>query len=172
MNFSQLLIPLLIAFATLYAVVRRVDCYDALVTGARQGLKTAVNIVPSLCVMLTVVYMFRASGAMDLLQNLLSPVFHFLGIPESCAGLMLTRPMSFSGALASGTELMEQFGPDSTIGRTAAVMLGSTETTFYTVAVYFGAAKVKNTRHAIPAALVGDFVSFLVASFMVRVMFG
>ena len=115
--------------------------------------------------------MFRASGGMEALTNLLAPALEALGIPPETASLMLLRPLSGSGALAMGAELMERLGPDSPAGRTAAVMLGSTETTFYTISVYFAAAGIRRTRHAIPAALVSDLVGFLCAGIFVRLFF-
>ena len=113
----------------------------------------------------------RASGAMEVLGNLLAPLLTLLGIPEETAGLLLIRPVSGSAALAMGSELMEIYGPDSYIGRCAAVMLGSTETTFYTVAVYFGSAGIRKTRYAIPAALIADLVGFAAAAWAVRIFF-
>ena len=115
--------------------------------------------------------MFRASGAAELLSNLLSPLFAFFGIPPETAILVLIRPISGSAALAVGADLMAHYGVDSLIGRTAAVMLGSTETTFYTVSVYFGAAGIKKTRYTIPAALIADLTGFLVASLTVRLFY-
>ena len=112
--------------------------------------------------------MLRASGAAELLIRLLAPVFSFVGIPPETALLVLIRPISGSAALAVGTQLMTEYGVDSLIGRTAAVMLGSTETTFYTISVYFGAAGIKKTRYTIPAALFADFVGFFMASLTVR----
>ena len=122
--------------------------------------------------MQSAVEMLRASGARDAVCKALSPRLAALGIPPECAPLMLLRPFSGSGALAVGGELMRRFGPDSTVGRTAAVMLGSTETTFYTVSVYFAAAGVRRTKHAIPAALAADLVGFLCAGIFVRLFFG
>ena len=116
--------------------------------------------------------MLRASGAMDLLENILRPVLIRLGIPPETAALLLIRPVSGSGALAIGSELMAAHGPDSYIGRVAAVMLGSTETTFYTIAVYFGSAGIRRTRYAIPAALAADLAGFIAAAFTVRLFFG
>jgi len=150
---------------------KRVDLYPAMTRGAKQGVTTAVSILPSLCMMLTAVSMFRASGALEALTELLRPVLSALGIPVECAALMLTRPLSFSGALAVGTEVMRQAGPDSLLGRTAAVMLGSTETTFYTVAVYSSAAGAR-CGNAIPASLAGDLTGFVTASLLVRLLFG
>ena len=122
------------------------------------------SIIPALIVLLTAVGMLRASGAMDLLTDLLAPVCRLAGIPPETVPLVVIRPISGSAALAVGTEIMSTYGVDSEIGRTAAVMLGSTETTFYTVSVYFGAAGIKKSRHAIPAALIADLTGFLTAA--------
>jgi spore maturation protein B len=116
--------------------------------------------------------MLRASGALELASGALAPVLGKLGLPAQLLPLMLVRPISGSAALGVGAELIEQYGPDSTLGRMAAVMLGSTETTFYTVAVYFGAVGITKTRYAVPAALCADFVGFLAAAWAVRVCFG
>ena len=170
-KFSDYLIPVLLAGAALYALCRRVDVFSALTTGAGEGLSVVLRILPPLVALLTAVYMLRASGALELLTELLTPVLTFLGIPPETVGLLLIRPVSGSGALAVGSEIMQTYGPDSTIGRTAAVMLGSTETTFYTVAVYYGAAGIRRTRHTIPAALAADITGFLAAAWTVRWMF-
>ena len=170
-KFSDYLIPLLLAGAALYALCRRVDAFSALTSGAGEGLSVVLRILPPLVALLTAVYMLRASGALELLTELLTPVLTFLGIPPETVGLLLIRPVSGSGALAVGSDIMQTYGPDSTIGRTAAVMLGSTETTFYTVAVYYGAAGIRRTRHTIPAALAADIAGFLAAAWTVRWMF-
>ena len=170
-KFSDYLIPVLLAWAALYALCRRVDVFSALTTGAGEGLSVVLRILPPLVALLTAVYMLRASGALELLTELLTPVLTFLGIPPETVGLLLIRPVSGSGALAVGSDIMQTYGPDSTIGRTAAVMLGSTETTFYTVAVYYGAAGIRRTRHTIPAALAADITGFLAAAWTVRWMF-
>ena len=122
--------------------------------------------------LLTVVAMLRASGALELAQEALRPVLGLLGIPPETVGLMLVRPISGSAALGVGSELIGTYGPDSTVGRTAAVMLGSTETTFYTIAVYFGAASIRRTRYAVPAALCADLAGFFFAALTVRLFFG
>ena len=121
---------------------------------------------------MTAVYMLRASGLMEVLGGLLAPVLVKLGIPPETAAMLFIRPVSGSGALAIGSELMAAHGPDSYVGRVAAVMLGSTETTFYTIAVYFGSAGVRKTRYAIPAALAADLTGYMAAALAVRVMFG
>jgi len=168
----NMLVPLIMLGVALWGLVRRVDLWSALVEGAGDGLRVMLRIVPSLIALLTAVHMLRASGALELLGNVLEPVLTAVGIPVETVGLLLVRPVSGSAALGVGAELIETYGPDSLVGRTAAVMLGSTETTFYTIAVYFGAAKVAKTRYAVPAALCGDIAGFLAASWAVRLLFG
>ena len=147
------------------------DVYSALTRGAEEGLTILLRILPALVGLMTAVYMLRASGAMELLGGLLEPLLIRLGIPPETAALLFIRPVSGSGALAIGSELMAAHGPDSYVGRVAAVMLGSTETTFYTIAVYFGSAGVHKTRYAIPAALAADLAGFAAAAFAVRLLF-
>lgn len=167
-----MLVPVLMLAVALWGMARRVDLWGALTDGAGDGLKVMVRIVPPLIALLTAVYMLRASGALELLGELLEPALTAVGIPVETIGLLLVRPVSGSAALGVGAELIETFGPDSLVGRTAAVMLGSTETTFYTIAVYFGAARIAKTRYAVPAALCGDVAGFLAASWAVRLIFG
>ena len=171
MNLSSLILPVLLAFVAVYGMGRRVDVYSALTHGAEEGLGVLLRIIPALVGLLTAVAMFRASGAAELLSSLCAPLLNLLGIPPETAPLMLIRPVSGSGALAVGTELMTTYGPDSHIGRVAAVMLGSTETTFYTIAVYFGSAGIRKTRHAVPAALVADLVGFAASAWAVQLFF-
>lgn len=171
MDYSAWLAPLLLAFISVYGLSRRVNVYDQLSQGAREGLDVLLGILPNLVGLMTAVYMLRASGLMELLGGWLAPLLGKLGIPPETAALLFIRPVSGSGALAVGSELMAAHGVDSYVGRVAAVMLGSTETTFYTVAVYFGSAGVKKTRYAIPAALIADLTGFAAAAFAVRLMF-
>lgn len=168
---TDYIIPLLLAGVALFALHRKENVYDALISGASEGLKLLVSIVPALILLLTAVHMLRASGAIDTLTMWLGPVFRFFGIPPETAALVLVRPISGSAALAVGADLMAQYGPDSPIGRTAAIMLGSTETTFYTISVYFGAARVKKTRYAVPAALIADLTGFCIASLTAKLFF-
>ena len=172
MDISSLLVPALLSVTAVVAMGRKVNVYETLVDGAREGLSVSVKILPSLVGLLTAVYMFRASGAMEFLGELLSPVLELVGIPPETAALLFIRPVSGGGALAVGSDLMAQYGPDSYIGRVAAVMLGSSETTFYAVAVYFGAAGIHRTRYAIPAALIADLAGFAASAFAVRLFFG
>jgi spore maturation protein B len=168
----SLVVPAIIGAVSVFAMARRVNVFDAMTTGALDGLKVMLKILPALIALLTGVAMLRASGALDALTGLCRPLFSLLGIPPETAALFIIRPISGSGALAVGSEIIGRYGPDSLIGRTAAVMLGSTETTFYIIAVYFGAANIRKTRYAIPAALCADLAGFIMASLTVRLIFG
>ena len=168
---AEYIVPLILAVAAIAALRRRENAYDILTDGAREGFSMLLTIAPALIVLLGAVGMLRASGALEAFSAALSPALKFLGIPAETVLLLLIRPLSGSAALAVGAELMAAHGPDSLVGRTAAVMLGSTETTFYTVSVYFGACGVKKTRYAVPAALIADVVGFLAASWSVRMFF-
>jgi len=170
--FFQMVVPFTIAFVALWGMARRVDVYDSLVQGAGEGLGVLVKIIPAMVALMTAVYMLRSSGVLEALGQLLSPLLTRLGVPPETVALLLIRPVSGNAALGVGSELIATYGPDSPVGRTAAVMLGCTETTFYTVAVYFGAAGVKKTRYAIPAALCADVAAFLAAAWAVRWWFG
>ncbi len=168
---TDYVVPLLLLFSCLLALRRRENAYDLLLQGGAAGLKLLFSIVPALVLPLTAVHMLKASGAVELLSSLLAPVFRLFGIPPETAMLVLIRPISGSAALAVGADLMAQYGPDSLIGRTAAIMLGSTETTFYTISVYFGAVGIRKTRYAVPAALFADFVGFFMASLTARCLY-
>lgn len=171
MNLSSLVIPVLLSATAVYGMGRRVDVYSALTHGAEEGLTVLLRIVPALVGLLTAVSMFRASGAMEFFSELFAPALGLLGIPPETAPLMLIRPVSGGGALAVASDLLTVHGPDSYVGRVAAVMLGSTETTFYTVAVYFGSAGIHRTRHAVPAALAADLTGFFASALAVRLFF-
>lgn len=164
----DLLVPGLMIAVCVCAMARRREVYPALLQGGLDGLKLLLSVAPALVMLLTAVHMLRASGAIDLLTGLLRPAAKCVGLPAETLPLALLRPFSGSAALAVGAELMTVYGVDSRIGRTAAVMLGSTETTFYTISVYFGAAGIKNTRYAIPAALIADLTGFLLAALTAR----
>ena len=166
------LVPSLLLISSLLALRKKENSYELMLDGAADGLKMLTSIVPALVVLLVGVTMLRASGAVELISSFLSPAFRFFGIPPETALLVLVRPLSGSAALAVGAELMAQHGPDSFIGRTVAVMLGSTETTFYTISVYFGSAGIQKTRYTVPAALFADFVGFFMASVTAKLLWG
>ena len=165
------LVPLLLLSVCAVALRKKENSYNLLLSGAAEGLKLLLSLVPALILLLTAVSMLRASGAIETISRFFAPVFGFFGIPPETAILVFIRPISGSAALAVGADLMATYGVDSTIGRTVAVMLGSTETTFYTISVYFGAAGIQKTRYTVPAALFADFVGFFIASATVRLLF-
>ena len=162
------LIPLLLLGITAFALRKKENAYDLLLSGAKDGILLLFQLIPTLILLLTAVTMLRASGAISIISRYAAPAFQVFGIPPETAILVLIRPISGSAALAVGTDLMLQHGVDTTIGRTVAIMLGATETTFYTISVYFGAAGIKKTRYAIPAALIADLTGFIIASITAR----
>lgn len=165
------IIPVVLGGTAIFSLIKKQSPYDALIEGGTQGIKLLVSILPSLVLLLTAVRMLQSSGAMEALVSLCRPFLSWLGIPGELAPLILVRPISGSAALAVGADLMAQHGPDSSIGRCAAIMLGSTETTFYTISVYFGAAGIKKTRYAVPAALFADLTGFVMAALTERLFF-
>lgn len=168
---SDLLIPLLLIFVSVYSLRQKQQIYTPLVEGAQDGLRLLFSIAPALIVLLTAVSMLRASGFFDLISRYLAPLCQWAGIPPELLPLMLIRPFSGSAALAVGADLMGAYGVNSRIGRTAAVMLGSSETTFYTIGVYFGAAGIKKTRYTVAAAVIADLTGFFMAALSVRLFF-
>ncbi len=168
---TDILVPVLLLLVSCHALHKKEDVYSLLVLGAQDGLRLLSSILPALVILLTAVSMLRESGCLAFLTRLFSPVCSFFGIPSELVPLMLVRPLSGSAALAVGAELMRTHGVDSLIGRTAAVMLGSTETTFYTISVYFGAAGVRRTRYTLPAACIADLTGFFVAALSTKLLF-
>lgn len=169
---SLLSIPFLLSAIPLFASLRRVKVYEEFVDGAKEGFDVAIRIIPYLVAMLVAVGMFRAAGGIDMLSHVLSPVLSKLGFPTDLLPMVLVRPLSGSGSLGFFTELVQQFGADSLIAKTAGTIYGSTETTFYVLAVYFGSVAVKRTRHAVLAGLTADLVSVIMAVIVCRMVFG
>ncbi|MFH0789434.1 MAG: spore maturation protein [Pseudomonadota bacterium] len=169
---SVLAIPLLVVIILLFGVVKKVKLYETFVEGAKEGFQVGVRIIPYLVAMLIAVGIFRTSGAMESLSSLVSPLTNLIGMPAETLPMALIRPLSGSGALGVMSETMNAHGPDSLIGRMVAVMMGSGETTFYVLAVYFGSVGISRTRQAVPAGLIADGVSILVSIWTVRFIFG
>ena len=172
MSGFELVVPSLVVGIVLYAAAKRVDIFKTFVKGARENLIVAWEILPSLTALCLAVGMLRSSGAAELISNLLEPLKRLIGLPAECVPLALMRPVSGSGALSMLEELLSSHGPDSFVGRVASVLMGSTETTFYTVAVYFGATKIKRTRQTLPSALLGDLTAFILSALTVRLILG
>lgn len=164
--------PLMIVGIVAFGMAKRVNVYQSFTDGAKVGLENMVAIIPPLVGLMVGITMLQSSGAIDLLGKFLSPVLKPLGIPTEVLPLALLRPVSGSGSVAIVGDLMKNFGPDSLVGKIAAVMMGSTETTFYTVAVYFGAVGIKNSRHTLKSALLADFTGIMLSIYITKLFFG
>ena len=171
-RFTDCLIPLVIGGILLFGACRGTDVFASFLDGARSGLATGFSILPALVALTTCVGMFKASGALDLFCCALAPLGNLLGLPKEALPLAMLRPISGSGAMVIFQDILSSVGPDSFAGRVAGVMLGSTETTFYTIAVYFGAAGIQKSRHTLPSALSADLTGFVVSALLVRLLFG
>ena len=169
---SGWLLPLIMLAIVSVGFARRVKVYEEFISGAREAFQIAIQIIPFLIAILVSIGMFRASGAMDALTGLVGPLTRFIGMPPEVLPMAIIRPLSGSGALAVLTETMRTYGADSLAGYTVSVMSGSTETTFYVLAVYFGAVGVKATRHTVPCCLAADFTGILVSCWICRAFFG
>mgnify|MGYP006986474492 FL=1 len=172
MQLTDLIIPVVFAGVIIFGFVRKVDVFSVFCDGAAEGLRTTADILPALILLLVSVGMLRASGAVTMLTELLSPLCGLVGFPPECMQMVLLRPFSGSGALAVYDGIASQCGADSFPERVAAVLLGSSETTFYTVAVYFSAVKVRRTGYAVPAALTADLTAWLVCGVTVGLILG
>jgi len=164
-------IPLVVLLFLGWGLAKKVKVYEVFVEGAKEGFTTAVRIIPYLVAMLVAIGIFRASGALDILTRLLSPVTALIGMPAETLTMALMRPLSGSGSLGVMTELMKAHGPDSLIGIMASTMYGSSETTFYVLAVYFGAVGIRDTRHAVPVGIIADVAGMLAAVWIVNLLF-
>ena len=165
---SMLAVPVMIAGIVMFGLFKRMRVYDLFTEGARTGAESTLQILPPLVGLMVGIYMLRASGAIDLLTHLLSPLTRTIGMPDEILPLALLRPVSGSGSLALVGDLFKSIGPDSPAGRVASVMMGSTETTFYTITVYFGAIGIKKIKHTLKSALIADFACLMLAVFVTR----
>nr|WP_269433144.1 spore maturation protein [Paenibacillus sp. FJAT-27812] len=172
-SLSAWMIPAIIVFIPLYAALRRkVPVYETFVEGAKDGFGTAINIIPHLVGMMVAISMFRASGALELMLSAVRPLFDYVGIPSEVLPLGILRPLTGAGSLAFTTDLIQNFGPDSMIGRIASTIQGSTDTTLYVLTVYFGAIGIRRTRYALKVGLFSDLVGFFAAIFICLYIFG
>jgi spore maturation protein SpmA len=169
---SYLAIPFLLAFFPLYAALRKVPVYEEFIEGAREGFDVAIRIIPYLVAILAAIGMFRAAGGIDILTNLLRPILTPIAFPPELLPLVLMRPLSGSGSNGIFAELVQAFGPDSLIAKMGATIMGSTETTFYVIAVYFGSVAIRRTRHAIAAGLIADLTGVVAAVIICNLVFG
>jgi len=169
MGFTDFIVPCIIGGIVLFGLFKGVNIFDAFVEGAKQGLSVTLSITPALICILTAVTMFKASGGLAVLSRAFRPLAGLIGLPEEIVPLALLRPISGSGAMVLFTDILENYGPDSFIGRVASVLEGSTETTFYTIAVYYGATQVKKTRHTLVSSLSADLAGIIAAVVTVSV---
>jgi len=164
-NFS---VPIIILSIILLGLYAKINVFDEFVVGAKSGLETVIKILPSLIGLLTAVAVFRTSGALNILTIIMTPFSNLLGLPTEVVPLAIVRPFSGSASLAFLSDLLQQYGPESYVGRTACVIMGSTETIFYTVAIYLGSVNIKNSKYVIPVALVVDIFCFALASLVCK----
>ena len=169
---AYFVIPVIVVGFPLYGLYKRVPVYESFVEGAKEGFNVAVRIIPYLVAILFAIGMFRASGAMDFLVTSLNPLLALIGFPGEVLPMAIIRPLAGSGSAGLVADMINQYGEDSLFVKMAATMFGSTETTFYVVAVYFGAVNIKKTRHAVPAGLTADFAAMIIAVWTVRLLFG
>ncbi|MGH4140824.1 spore maturation protein [Clostridium sp.] len=164
-------IPIIIGLVVIYGVIKKVKVYECFVEGAKEGITICLKIFPYLLAMIIAVNVFRASGALDFLIYLVKPVVVFIGLPPEVVPLVLIKPLSGSGALGVFTDIIKQYGADSYIGRVASIIMGSTETIFYTLTVYFGAVNIKNIRHTLFAAILADITAIIMAVNLAKFFF-
>lgn len=169
---SVFVLPTVIIGFPLYGLYKRVPVYEEFVEGAKEGFKVAVIIIPYLVAILFAIGMFRASGALEFLIEGTRPILGAIGIPPEVIPMGIVRPLTGSGSAAIVVDMISQYGEDSLVVKIAATMFGSTETTFYVIAVYFGAVNVKKTRHAVPAGLIADVFAMILAVYVVKLLFG
>jgi spore maturation protein B len=179
MNFKEIMniisviaIPFVIFSFLFYGFFKKVKVYESFVEGAKEGFNVAVRIIPYLVAMLVAIGIFRVSGAMDVFVAILSPITNLIGFPAEALPMALMRPLSGSGSLGIMTEIMKTHGPDSFLGLLVSTMYGSTETTFYVLAVYFGSVNIRKTRHAVLAGVISDITGLLTAFFICKLVFG
>jgi spore maturation protein B len=172
MNYTDFLIPGVIAVIIAVGLIKKVDVFGEFVDGASEALKSGMSVLPALVALMTAIGMFRASGALGAITAFLSPAARALGFPPEVLPLALIRPISGSGAIAVFDSILTEVSPDSFAGRVASVIMGASETTFYTIAVYFGAAKIKKPRNALCASLTADFTAFVVSAVTVTIFMG
>lgn len=165
-------IPGVIVVIIVYALFKRINVFDCFMQGAKGGVQTALGILPSLIGLVMAVSMLRESGALQTIIEMLSPVATFLGIPKEIIPLAVLNPISGGGSLTMYENILKTIGPDTYIGRVASVMMGSTETTFYAITVYYGSVGIKKTRQTIPAAVCADIMSYIASSHVVKIFFG
>ena len=168
---SVLIIPVVISLIVANGILKKAPVFDLFTTGAKDGFKTSINILPSLVGLIVAVSMLRASGFFEILCSLLAPILQKVGFPPELVPMAVIRPVSGSAALATLQDIIKTYGADSFAGRCASVMMGSSETTFYTLAVYFGSVGITKTRYTVKAAVVADIATIILSVVIVKMLF-
>lgn len=167
---TDLLVPLILGTIIIYGLYKKVDVFSEFTKGAWDNIKIACEILPTLMALILCIDLLKASGTLEIISNIISPLTDFLGFPTECIPLALIRPISGSGAIAVYEDILTTNGPDGFVGKVASVLLGSTETTFYTIAIYYGVTKIKKTRQTLIASLSADFTGFVFSALIVRLI--
>lgn len=170
-RFSFYIVPCFILIIVAFGLFKKIQVFDTFLSGAKEGLMSTFSIAPSLIALITSITMLNASGALDIFSSFINPLVSKIGVPSQVVPLMLLRPISGSGSLALLDSIFSSCGPDSQVGRIASVLMGSTETTFYTIAVYFGAINIKKTRHTLHSAVIADLSSYILSCLIIKIMF-
>ena len=166
---TDFILPALVAIIIAFGAIKEIKVFDVFLEGAKNGFKTVIGITPALIALIVAVNMLKASGGLEIISNICSPVTRLLGIPKELTPLAILSPVSGSGAVSMFESILNDFGADSFIGRAASVMMGSTETTFYAITLYYGSCGIKNTRHTLPSAICADLVSFIFSAIAVKI---
>lgn len=171
-KFGSWVLPLMVVSIISFGLYKKVKVFDCFMTGAKKGLHTVYDLVPTITGLVLSVTMLQKSGGMDLLADLFSPVSSLFGIPEEVTPMALISPVSGGGSLSLFENVLKEYGPDSFLGRVGSVLMGSTDTTLYAVTVYYSAVNIKNSRHTLYAGLCADFASYVLSAFFVRLTLG
>lgn len=169
-SFSEYILPTFILVTIIYAAAKKVNVFDAFLCGAKDGIGACIKILPALCGLLCAISMFKASSALDFFIAILKPIIKAARFPEEILPLALLRPISGSGSLAILSDILKSYGPDSFIGKSASVIMGSTETTFYAATIYFGSVGIKKMRHTLPCAILADLTGIFVGIYVTKLL--
>lgn len=165
-------LPVMVVGIIAFALYKKVKIFDCFMAGAKKGIHTVYDLLPTITGLVLAITMLQKSGGMDLIAKLFSPISSFLGIPDEVTPMALISPISGGGSLTLFENVLKEYGPDSFLGRVGSVLMGSTDTTLYAVTVYYSAVNIKNSRHTLYAGLCADFASYVLSPFFVRLTLG
>lgn len=168
-SFTDFILPILVTIIIAFGAIKGLNVFDIFLDGAKSSFKTVLGIIPALIALIVAVNMLKSSGGLNVISDFFSPISNLLKIPKEVTPLAILSPISGSGAISMFETILKEHGPDSFIGRCASIMMGSTETTFYAITLYYGSCNIKNTRHTLPAAICADLVSFIFSAIAVKI---